>query len=237
MELYFHPEPITSQSLVLQPDEAQHIVKTRRMRPGDQFWLTCGDGYRHTVQLRNDSVKAAEVLVVESVYFQPLMPEIHLYLSPLKQEARFEWFIEKAVEIGVSSIQPILTRRTEKVNLRQQRLDKIVVSAMKQSLKYHKTILHPAQPLQSCLPEKGIKLLAHCENGKKQIIGPSLLNSSPIHLFIGPEGDFHPDEIVWARQEAFTEISLGEARLRTETAGLVALTQTHLAWQLKNTNV
>lgn len=237
MELYFHPEPITGNRLILHPDEAQHVLKTRRLRSGDQFWLSCGDGYRHIVQLVNDNLKSPEVAILESQYFEPLSPAIHLYIAPLKQEARFEWLVEKAVELGVVSIQPLLTRRTEKVHLRYNRLEKIVVSAMKQSLKYHKTQLFEAKPLPDCMPNEGVKLLAHCESGPKQIIQAAILTASPIHLFIGPEGDFHPEEIQWARKHGFVEITLGEARLRTETAGLVGLAQIHHSWQIMSSNV
>lgn len=231
MELYYHPELIQSPTFSLTDEEAQHALRTRRLRNGDKLYVTDGLGSRYHCEILNDNLKQHQLRVIDKSNFEAIQPEIHLYVAPLKQEARFEWIIEKAVELGVKQIQPILTDRTEKVHLRYNRLEKILIAALKQSLKYHKPILSEALPLAKVWPKQGTILFAHCMEGNKLAIQPKM-TSEPLHLFIGPEGDFSPSELEKARQCLATEISLGEARLRTETAAIVALSQCHHAWQL-----
>jgi len=231
MELYYHPEIITTTTFSLTEEEAQHALRTRRLRSGDKLFVTDGHGNRYHCEILSDNIKQHQARVIEKISIAPLLPEIHLYVAPLKQEARFEWVIEKAIELGVCSIQPIITDRTEKVHLRYSRLDKILIAALKQSLKYHKPTLAEAIPLVQCWPKQGTLLFAHCMEGHKQPIQPQM-TLGPMHLFVGPEGDFSPVELATARQQQAIEISLGEVRLRTETAAIVALAQCHHAWQL-----
>jgi len=231
MELYYHPDIITTPTFSLTEEEAQHAIRTRRLRNGDPLFVTDGQGTRYSCEILDDNLKQHQIRVIEKKDFAPVLPEVTLYVAPLKQEARFEWVIEKAVELGVHRIQPILTDRTEKVHLRYNRLEKILIAALKQSLKYHKPELSEALPLLKCWPATGQILFAHCMDGEKSVIRPEM-TKTPIHLFIGPEGDFSPAELENARQQNAIEISLGQARLRTETAAIVALTQTHHAWQL-----
>lgn len=231
MELYYHPELIQNPTFSLTEEEAQHALRTRRLRNGDQLYVTDGLGNRYHCEILNDNLKQQLLRVIDKSSYEAIQPVIQLYVAPLKQEARFEWLIEKAVELGVNRIQPIITDRTEKVHLRYNRLEKILIAAMKQSLKYHKPILAEALPLKQVWPKQGHLLFAHCMEGAKQPIQPAMTDN-PIHLFIGPEGDFSPAELESARQQLAIEISLGQARLRTETAAIVALTQCHHAWQL-----
>lgn len=231
MELYYHPESITTPTFSLTEEESQHALRTRRLRNGDKLFVTDGLGNRYHCEILNDNLKQHQLRVIEQISCEAIQPEVHLYVAPLKQEARFEWVIEKAVELGVNRIQPIITDRTEKVHLRYNRLEKILIAALKQSLKYNKPELAEVVPLQKCWPSSGQLLFAHCMTGEKSAIRPEM-TQSPIHLFIGPEGDFSPNELLSAREHQAIEISLGAARLRTETAAIVALAQTHHAWQL-----
>ncbi len=231
MELYYHPQRITEASFSLTEEEAQHALKTRRLRKGDTLYVTDGQGTLYHCEMTDDQLKNNRVRVISREEKPAGQPEIHLYVAPLKQEARFEWLIEKAVELGVSRIQPIITSRTEKVYLRNNRLEKILIAALKQSLKFHKPVLEEALPLEKVWPEQGTLLFAHCMEGPKRIIVPELLTGE-LHLFIGPEGDFSPAELEMARSRQVIEISLGEARLRTETAAVVMLSQTHHALQM-----
>ena len=231
MELYYHPDIITTPTFSLTEEEAQHALRTRRLRNGDKLFVTDGQGSRYHCEIVDEQLKHHQLRVLEKTSFATASPEVHLYVAPLKQEARFEWVIEKAVELGVFRIQPILTDRTEKVHLRYNRLEKILISALKQSLKYHKPALAEALPLEKCWPHSGLTLFAHCMDGASSLIKPEMTTQA-MHLFIGPEGDFSPAELAAARKHNAIEISLGQARLRTETAAIVALAQTHHAWQM-----
>jgi 16S rRNA (uracil1498-N3)-methyltransferase len=233
MELYYQPELPESGQFTIDAEEAQHMLKTRRHRVGDVVQLTNGKGLLLSAQLLQADTKHCTAQVVSSEKHAPLQPAIHLAVSPLKQEARFEWVIEKAVELGVHSIIPLLCERTEKVFLKQARLERLMVAALKQSLKFHLPLLHAPQKLAAWLPQApGQLLFAHCNPGEKRILGPQQA-AAEMSLFIGPEGDFTESEVLLAQNAGAMPLSLGESRLRTETAALVALSQSHHAYLLK----
>jgi 16S rRNA (uracil1498-N3)-methyltransferase len=149
---------------------------------------------------------------------------LHMAVSPLKSVDRFEWFVEKAIEIGVDEITPLLCSRTEKRNVNIERLNRIVESAMKQSLKAYHPVINDIQNFGKFVgsPTTVKKAIAFCGEGKKDFIGKVFNRNDEALILIGPEGDFTPEEVDIAMKNNFVGISLGESRLRTETAGIVA---------------
>jgi 16S rRNA (uracil1498-N3)-methyltransferase len=149
---------------------------------------------------------------------------LHLAVAPTKNTDRFEWFLEKATEIGVDEITPILCEHSERKVIKDDRLEKVVISAMKQSLKAYLPKLNPLTPLKDLLNAEfeGKKFIAHCYDLDKRELKNELTESSSHLVLIGPEGDFSEEEIQLAITQQFIPVSLGESRLRTETAGVVA---------------
>ena len=147
-------------------------------------------------------------------------------VAPTKNTDRFEWFAEKATEIGVDRIVPLLTDHCERRTLKTDRLEKVVTSAVKQSLKAYHPVVEPLTPLREWVarPFDGVKLIAHCEKDMpRRFIGQLISPGSRVTVLIGPEGDFSPEEIGLARQHGFADISFGRSRLRTETAAVAAV--------------
>jgi 16S rRNA (uracil1498-N3)-methyltransferase len=147
---------------------------------------------------------------------------LHIGIAPTKNVERFEWFLEKATEIGISEITPLLCAHSERKFLRGERMEKIIISAMKQSQKAYKPILHPMTPLKEWVMQSftGTRIIGYCDQHEPVWIGNVPFDSG-ITMAIGPEGDFTPEEIDLARNYGFLTVSLGDSRLRTETAGLV----------------
>jgi 16S rRNA (uracil1498-N3)-methyltransferase len=155
----------------------------------------------------------------EKLYFSP-----HIAIAPTKNIERLEWFLEKATEIGIKEITPVLCEHSERKIINMERLEKIIVSAMKQSLKTYIPVLNPLTRFTDFVskPFNGQKFIAHCTEGIRSELIHSYVKQSESLILIGPEGDFSPKEIEFAKSNGFIEISLGKSRLRTETAGIVA---------------
>jgi 16S rRNA (uracil1498-N3)-methyltransferase len=234
MELYYQADLPLAGNFHFAADEAQHAIKTRRQRPGDHLFVTNGQGLLAEIQLLNMDVKKCEARVIKTTLHPVTPPNFSLAISPLKHESRFEWVIEKAVEIGVHEIIPVQTSRTERFRFKAERLDRIITAAMKQSLKFHRPVLRELINFTDLIEQtEGFGYIAHCGDGQKALLNPSNIQEKGI-LFIGPEGDFTPEEVQQAIDKGLITIDLGPARLRTETAALVALSQAHHAFQWKN---
>ena len=149
---------------------------------------------------------------------------MHLAIAPTKSLDRFEWFLEKAVEIGVDQVTPLLCQRSERKTIKIERLEKIVLSAMKQSIKAYLPLINPMTKFSDFItkPADGKKLIAHCVDVPKPSLKSKLPNQNQFTILIGPEGDFSPEEIALAKNSGFEEVHLGKSRLRTETAAIVA---------------
>lgn len=224
-ELFYQLEIPSSGRFIFEEEEAHHAIRTRRHQPGAILHLTNGKGILATCRLLGKEVKKCELEVLQIEAIPPALPEVHLAVSPLKQEARLEWIIEKAVEIGVNSIALVQCKRTEKIFPKLPRLERLMISAMKQSLKCHlPPLLGPIGFEKYVQNAQGNILLAHCSDGEKHVIGKQVLNASN-HLLIGPEGDFTTEEIVLAAQKDVYFVTLGSERLRSETAALVGLAE------------
>ena len=231
MQLFYAPE-ITEGSCTLSPEESKHIVRVLRKKAGDELLLTDGRGTLHTVRILADDPRGC---LVESVSQEPrpaLPYTAHIAVAPTKNLDRIEWFTEKATEIGISEISPVICDRSERHTVKEERLEKMAVSAMKQSLKAWLPRINAARSFREFAEQdfgNAKKFIAHCETGEKPHLKELVSAGDEAVVLIGPEGDFSPEEIRLALSHGFREISLGESRLRTETAALYALSVLSLA--------
>jgi 16S rRNA (uracil1498-N3)-methyltransferase len=226
---FFFTEPILAADtfVVLNEENSKHIVQVLRMQVGKQLKLTDGVGNIYLAEITDAHKKKCAVKILEKEFVPQTKNKVCIAVSPVKNNSRLEWFLEKATEIGVSEIVPLLCDRTEKQNLKQERLQGILISAMLQSQQAWLPILtEPKKYVEYIKIVQGRnKFIAHCEEDKKvslKEIVNQLTNQSTI--FIGPEGDFTTSEIELAIANDFVPVALGNTRLRTETAALVAAT-------------
>ena len=214
--------------IILNEETSRHIVQVLRMKIGKQLNLTDGKGNLLTCSITDDNKKHCTVEVNEISYHQPATRKVSIAISLLKSTNRFEWFLEKATEIGVTEIIPLICERTEKEKFRQDRMKGIVISAMLQSQQCWLPELHEPvkyENIESWKCKNGINFIAHCIDGNKQVLSNHQISTLSHSLIcIGPEGDFTKEEIELALKNDFIPVSLGETRLRTETAGVVAAT-------------
>lgn len=210
------------ESIVLNEDTSKHVVQVLRMGPGELLHLTDGKGTLLTCTIKDQNKKSCEVKIENATFTPPKTKKVAIGISLLKSSDRFEWFLEKATEIGVSEIIPMLCERTEREKFRHDRLAAVVTSAMLQSQQTWLPLLHPVTKYDKVIAAATAttKLIAHCGKGEKKLISSHL--SADALLLIGPEGDFSDKEIVSAGAQQFVSVSLGTTRLRTETAGVVA---------------
>ncbi len=221
----FYSNDIIGSTLYLTGDEHIHCSTVLRKKSGDLIHVTDGVGYIHTAEIQTSDKKQTQCRILESTIHAPLNPEIAIAIAPTKNASRIEWFLEKATETGISAIYLVQTKRTERKSTNVLRLEKILISAMKQSLNTYLPVLQQVNYKELLKLSKGEydqKYIAHCDNPEKSLKGMYKAHTSAI-LLIGPEGDFTPDEISEAQQAGFEACSLGNMRLRTETAGLVGL--------------
>lgn len=223
----FYSEEITGDIAILEGDELQHCIKTLRKKTGDEIELMDGKGNYYLAVLKEITKKNATLqLLKKEVRPLPWEFHIHIAIAPTKNIDRIEWFVEKAVEIGINEITPILCRYSERKQLRLDRLEKIALAAAKQSHKFTRTALNELIDFQKFIREQKAdkKFIAHCYNDNLPPLFQSCtpLKGEHILVLIGPEGDFSEEEVKYATDNGFQAISLGKSRLRTETAGLVA---------------
>lgn len=217
-----------SGSLVLDEDTSRHVVQVLRMKESEKLNLTDGQGNLLTAGIADAHKKHCSVNIINSQFTPRHSRKISIAISLLKNTSRFEWFLEKATEIGVSGIIPLICGRTEKQKFRYERMKGICISAMLQSQQTWLPILQEPVRFEDLIIwklENSQKLIAHCLEDNKQTLNNHLISKSSNQLIIvGPEGDFTESEIELALQQSFIPVSLGETRLRTETAGVVAIT-------------
>ncbi len=223
---FFYIEKITSATnqLVLNEENSRHVVQVLRMQNGEQLQLTDGLGNITTAEVTDNHKKKCTVKIISNS-FQPKKEANHtIAISLVKNAHRFEWFLEKATEIGITEIIPLICSRTEKQHFRLDRMQGILISAMLQSQQCWLPVMH--EPIKFRAFADGTysqqKLIAHCEEDAKQLMTSLKSNDSGTLICIGPEGDFTVDEIYQATENGFIPVTLGSTRLRTETAGVVA---------------
>ncbi|MBV9960785.1 MAG: 16S rRNA (uracil(1498)-N(3))-methyltransferase [Parafilimonas sp.] len=221
---YFYEENIQQPTYILSEETSKHCVQVLRMKEGEQLQLTNGKGNLFTATIIDPNKKYCSVKINSTTNFTLQITNTFIAISLLKNPSRFEWFLEKATEIGVKEIIPIVCDHTEKENFRFARMNNILISAMLQSQQTWLPILHQPKKFKDFIIEEfgGIKLIAHCvEEEKKSIADLHISNHNKL-ILIGPEGDFSKQEIELALQKNFIPVTLGNTRLRTETAAIVA---------------
>lgn len=225
---FFYKEDIDASpaGVVLDEDTSKHVVQVLRMQIGEQLQLTDGKGNLFTAEISDNNRKRCAVTVLKTTSGQRPTANSTIAISLLKNASRFEWFLEKATELGVTEIIPLICSRTEKQHYKTERFHSILISAMLQSRQCWLPVLQEPVKMEKLdyrQFHQGHKFIAHCAEGEKCRLA-DLLNESILSriILIGPEGDFTNEEVGQAVQHHFIPVSLGETRLRTETAGVAA---------------
>ena len=225
MQLFYTPNiDEMTETFSFDKVESKHIIKVLRKKDTDILFVTNGEGYlfETEITLASDSKCTVKILSFEK---KPRSKyHLHIAVAPTKMNDRFELFLEKATEIGIHEITPIICDRSERKVINNERFDKIILAAMKQSNEFYLPKLNEAVSLKDFLKHKqdGVKLIAHCEETDKKTLKSVLKPNENITILIGPEGDFSEKEIAMAIESSYIPVSLGTTRLRTETAALVA---------------
>jgi len=226
MQLFYNPEISENDKQIVFPkDESKHIVKVLRKKEGDILNITNGNGLLFKAKIIQADIKQclATILTVEK---QPPPPYyLHMIVAPTKMNDRYEWFLEKAMEIGVHEITPIVCDHSERKVVKINRFERVLQSAMKQSLHYRMPKLNEPINFSDFMAKEihGSMYIAHCEEQSGKTYLQNEINSvEKINILIGPEGDFSKEEITTALDQGWYPVSLGDSRLRTETAAIVA---------------
>lgn len=209
----------------LPAEEAAHAVRVLRLQAGDEVTLTDGKGNFYRAEISVASNKRCLVNILETQPQEPLWQgHLHIAMAPTKNMDRTEWFAEKATEIGFDELTFLNCRFSERKVIKTERIQKILVSAIKQSLKARLPRLNEMTDFNKFVrqPFNGQKFIAHCYEGEKPLLKDILKRGEDALVLIGPEGDFSEEEVKLAIEQGFQPISLGRSRLRTETAALVA---------------
>lgn len=231
MNYFYHP---TLDNSVTQfsfpPEESRHIVKVLRKKEGDTLKITNGKGYLFTAEITAADPKRCAGRILDTTKTIPPRSGLHLAVAPTKKLERFQWFLEKATEIGISQVTPILCQRSERKKLSTDRLQRVIQEAMKQSLRTFLPQLNDPVSYAEFLRQEHeeLRFIAHCERDEKMDLKRRVAADKDVVILIGPEGDFTRGEIDAAYEKGFLPVSLGESRLRTETAALVACVTVNL---------
>jgi 16S rRNA (uracil1498-N3)-methyltransferase len=224
MQLFYVPE-IKGNEIILDETESKHAIRVLRLNAGDKVQVVDGKGSFYLAEITQPHPKKCRLAILETKKeFEKRQFKLHIAIAPTKNNDRFEWFLEKATEIGIGEITPLLCEHSERKTIKPDRMEKILVSAMKQSVKAYLPKLNPLVSFNDFIKLNVVshKFIAHCNNGEKPHLKNEIKKEENVLILIGPEGDFSPEEVEQARRNGFREISLGPSRLRTETAGVVA---------------
>lgn len=229
MQLFYNPTISSSdKEISFDKEESRHIVKVLRMKEGDIFKITNGKGVFFDAEIINANPKGCTVNILSTEKQVQLPYQLHLIVAPTKLNDRYEWFLEKATEIGVTEITPVICHHSERKVIKPERYEKILQSAMKQSLKAYLPTLNEVISFKDFIDSQTtsdeLKCIAHCEDDptSKKSLKSVLVPNKNTSILIGPEGDFSPEEIEMAKNAGYIPVALGESRLRTETAAIVA---------------
>tara|TARA_R100001015_G_C4598830_1_gene153899 strand:- start:347 stop:1051 length:705 start_codon:yes stop_codon:yes gene_type:complete len=225
MQLFYNPDiSEKSNTFSFPKDESRHIIKVLRKKTGDTLHISNGKGYLFTAEITIADQKNCVVNIINSEFNKPTDYKLHLAVAPTKMNDRYEWFLEKATEIGITSITPIYCDHSERKKVKTDRFEKILQSAMKQSLHLYLPILNEPISFKDYINQdfSGDIFIAHCEETDKKSLKNEIKPNTETTILIGPEGDFSVNEIETAIKNKFIPVTLGNTRLRTETAAIVA---------------
>jgi 16S rRNA (uracil1498-N3)-methyltransferase len=223
MNLFYIPGLIESEP-VLNQDETLHCTKVLRKQAGDNIYITDGQGNLYEAEILAIEKKNTFLKIVDKKSdYSKRKYFLHIAIAPTKNIDRFEWFLEKATEIGIDEITPIICNNSERKIIKPERLEKIIESAMKQSVKAFKPKLNSLQKIEDFITldaKHPNKYIANCYNSNSKYLAELTKNKSAALVLIGPEGDFTKEEVSLAVKAGYQSVSLGKSRLRTETAGV-----------------
>lgn len=224
MHIFYTPD-INSDTYLLSEEESKHCIKVLRLHKESPLFLVDGKGGFYDAVIEEPHPKRTKIKVLRVQQNYGLRNHrLHIAIAPTKNIERMEWFLEKATEIGVDMITPIICDRSERKEVKLERLNKVITSAVKQSIKAFHPVLNEAQRFSDLILKCGEsqKFIAHCVDSRKDSLKEHIKLNSDYLVLIGPEGDFSLEEISLAIDQGFLPISLGDSRLRTETAALEA---------------
>ncbi len=226
MHVFYTPDLQDNTLYTLNEEESRHCGKVLRLSIGDQVFLVDGRGGLYEAAIQSETKRNVTLQITKTTKeYQKRNHHLHIAVAPTKNIDRLEWFLEKATEIGIDEITPIICERSERKIIKADRLEKVVTSAVKQSLQAYHPLINPAitfEQLVKCNIQ-GKKLIAHCiDDAKRQYIKDLIEPHGSYLVLIGPEGDFSPEEIELALEREFVPVTLGNTRLRTETAALAS---------------
>lgn len=230
MNLFYSTE-INNDIAVFDEEEARHCIQVLRKRAGDGIRFADGKGNWYDGQILETGKKSFTAKVVRSWQEQHPPPPLHLAVAPTKSMERFEWLLEKATEIGVGQLTPLLCKHSERKILRPERLERVLLAAMKQSLRATKPVLNEMVAFEKFVAGQNLvaqRYIAHCHSEELPHLSTTLKPAQSVLIMIGPEGDFSEAEVELALNNGFAAISLGSARLRTETAAIAACLMANL---------
>ena len=222
MQLFYLNNP--KKEITLSSEESRHVTKVLRKKEGDILSFTDGKGGYYKAEIKFAHIRKCKLKIITSEQKEKQHNYyLHIAISPTKNIDRFEWFLEKSTEIGIDEITPIICNRSERKIIKTKRGNRILLSSMKQSLKYYLPKLNEVTSFNNFIKKntEGAKYIAHCEDSKKNEL-KTISKTEKTLILIGPEGDFSPKEIEMALQNQFKAVSLGSSRFRTETAGIIA---------------
>ncbi len=224
MQYFYHPAPVPAE-IILDADQSRHAVRVLRLADGERIAVGDGQGTVYTGTIAGASPTACRVEVSDPVKAAPRPCRLTVGIAPPKNPERLEWFLEKATEMGIDRVVPLLCARSERRVLKVERERKVVLSAMKQSTGAWLPVVDELTPFAKFIPQaQGTKLVGWCDPGVEKLTPlQAIVPGEEITILIGPEGDFSPDELKTALDAGFKPITLGPNRLRTETAALMAV--------------
>lgn len=228
MDLFYEPALSHNKTeILLNEQESRHALKVLRHKAGDPVMLTNGKGYFFEAVILSDTQKQCWLQITGSKAAEAITPYRHLITAPIKNRNRMEWLMEKATELGVTAISVVHTRHTERTRVNQDRVERLLISAMKQSMRATLPSYTAYSSLQACFDDlastSAQRLIAECEIADKPHLTHAYNPGQPAHLLFGPEGDFAGEELNQARAASFQPVSLGNLRMRAETAPLAGL--------------
>ncbi|MCK7590898.1 16S rRNA (uracil(1498)-N(3))-methyltransferase [Subsaxibacter sp. CAU 1640] len=225
MQLFFNPDiDEHTPQLTFSNEESKHIVKVLRKSVGDELDITNGKGWLFKAQITLADIRNCIATISSKTFQDRRNYRLHLAVAPTKMNDRYEWFLEKATEIGIDTITPIICDHSERKVIKPDRFEKIIQSAMKQSNQLYLPTLNDAVSFKDFIKQdfEGALFIGHCEETQRKSLKNELKATQDITILIGPEGDFSVKEIEIALKHKFIPVTLGETRLRTETAAIVA---------------
>ncbi len=224
MHLFYTPD-LLNDTYRLSEEESKHCVRVLRLTDGETLFLVDGMGTFCEAVIINAHPKACILKIVgKKLKYGQRDYQLTIGVAPTKNIDRYEWFLEKATEIGIDGVIPLISRYSERKEIKHERLEKVMISAMKQSIKAYLPRLDTIQSFIEIIkrPFTGLRFIAHCNEGEKILLRDAVIKEKDVLILIGPEGDFSTEEVEFAIREGFIPVSLGTSRLRTETAAVVA---------------